>query len=189
METSRGIVKNLDNFKGIEPLIGWDTCLYRARFMEKAYNFTAECGTVLAWSNHSKAWTWSYDFHYWLVDQDGQLYDSYYALTNISELSDPRWKFRVPKTFKYLLINSNDFNLTGSYDKPELTSIEKWATKHISKSKYDMIYVYGLGKLHNRTATEEELYDHLYNNFNDIRSATMLDTMEKQIKLILEESN
>jgi ribosomal protein S15P/S13E len=46
-----------------------------------------------------------------------------------------------------------------------------------------------LGKLHNRTATEEELYDHLYNNFNDIRSATMLDTMEKQIKLILEESN
>ena len=189
METSRGIVKNLDNFKGIEPLIGWNTCLYRAQFMEKAYNFTAECGTVLYWSNSAKSWNWGYDFHYWLIDENGDLYDSHYALTNVSEMSPHTWKFRVPKTFKYLLINCNDFNVGGDYDKLKIKDIEKWATKYISKSKYDMIYVYGVGQLNGQVAREEELYDHLYKNFDDIRSVAMLDTVQRQVKLILSESN
>jgi hypothetical protein len=104
-------------------------------------------------------------------------------------MSPHSWKFRVPKTFKYLLINCDDFNVGGDYDKLKIKDIEKWATKYISKSKYDMIYVYGVGQLNGQVAREEELYDHLYKNFNDIRSATMLDTVQRQIKLILSESN
>jgi hypothetical protein len=52
-----------------------------------------------------------------------------------------------------------------------------------------MIYVYGVGQLNGQVAREEELYDHLYKNFDDIRSVAMLDTVQRQVKLILSESN
>ncbi len=190
METSRGTVKNLDNFKGIEPFTTSDLCVYRARFMEQAYGFDVECGTVLAWSNRGNEWVWTYDFHYWLVDENGHLYDSYNALRNMHLLSDPIWKFRKPTTFKYLLVNANDFDLSNwNPSKSNLTSFEKWANKYISKSKYDFIYLFGAGTLNGRVMKEEELYD--FYDSPSIGVEGMINQMlvEKQVKLILSESN
>jgi hypothetical protein len=190
METTKGIIKNLDTFKGIEPLTKNDMCLYRVRAMERAYGLTAEAGTIICWSNLINKWVFSYDWHYWCVDENGNLYDSFNALNTMPDLITHA-KFRRPKNFTYLMINANDFNGFNINDSPGHSTIEKWANKYIPKSKYDFIYVYGLGwEVDSKSIlNEDDLYNQLYDDtIYSLECKRNTEMTEKIIQNILMES-
>jgi hypothetical protein len=188
METTKGIIKNLDTFEGIEPLTKNDMCLYRVRAMERAYGLTAEGGSMMCWSNTLNKWVMTYDWHYWCVDENGDLWDSHNALKTSGSLC-PNGKWKKPNKFNYLLINANDFTHFGSLELG-LSSYEKWANKYIPKSKYDYIYVYGFAAYDGiGVMFEDDLYNFLYEKDDlwNLESQMNAELTEKIIQNILAE--
>lgn len=187
MDTIRGIIKNVDKFKGLEPFVNGGTCLFRSRFLRDFYNHQIECGTALMYSNAVNKWLYCYDFHYWTIDEEENLYDSIPAL-NEPPFND-RVKFKKISTGKYLLIDALELGYDGSYKSGEKISdnIMKWATKYIPKNKYDVIYVKGLGSYRGEIyRTEEEMYS-LIDDKEDRQewSQNMENIYEKQKELFL----
>lgn len=160
MTTSNGTIHNMDNFKGIEPLLENRLCLYRALLLEKAYGLTAEGGTMLAWSKKTKKWMFVYDFHYWVVDDQGNLYDS---VTSLNDLPNTDFfKYKKTSTLKYLMLDYRDFSDLKLNPKSWDSTVEKWASKYIDKDKYDFIYLYGVAMVDGKQVYEDDLYEHLY---------------------------
>ena len=160
MNTTRGTLKNVDFYKGVDDLINEEgSCLFKSLFLRDTHDLEIEGGTVFRFSNKYKKWAPCYDFHFWNIDDNGDIYDSMNLLKNVPQSYGEN--FRKITTGKYLLIDAYEMGYDGTNKTgfPTLKKIIDWSTKYISKDNYDFIFVIGLASYRGEIFyNEEELY-------------------------------
>lgn len=160
MNTTRGILKNVDCYKGMDDLINEEgSCLFKSVFLRDTRDLEIEGGTVFRFSNKYKKWAPCWDFHFWNIDDNGEIYDSVNLLNKAPQLIGEN--FRKITTGKYFLLDAYDMGYDGTNKTglPTMKKIIHWSSKYIPKDKYDFIYVIGLASYRGEIFyNEEELY-------------------------------
>ena len=156
------IIKNVDIVKGAD-IFGCQQCMFRANFIEQVMGWEAQAGTIILYDKKNKKWRFGYDFHFWNIDNDGNLWDSHSCLTEWCNINP---EYKKPKTFNYKLMSAFDWNYPPQHPGDSLKiDVVMWINKFIPKNKYDMIYVYGMGynrHLSNQLVLEDEMYENMY---------------------------
>lgn len=160
MTKNKFIVKNTDL---LTTDYTFQECGWRTQYLVSNYpDLDVVGGSVFI---HTKlGWYSMYQFHFWCVDTNDNLYDShssYIASHDYHQSLVANGKtfklFNPPTNFSYRVFDVDDFtpeNYLARYDyrlgdtmdasENHTSNVEKWLNKYIPKGKYDLIYVEGL---------------------------------------------